>query len=876
MSAKKNPFKRVNVSNHQEVDLETLFRDLKSRSSDIRDLYASQADILRSYHNDFSEFSDVSLELPTGTGKTLVGLLIAEWRRKFRQERVLYLCPTKQLAYQVGNHSKDYGIKTHVFVGSKRDYPRKELYEYRSNNIIAISTYSGLFNIKPGIDDPQTIILDDAHSAHSYISSNWSLTINRHDEAEVFSEILCIFEKDLPQNFVNSIHKYEGGQSYSKTEKIPLGSVYRHLSVLREVLESARNKTKNPNIIFPWLNIQEGLQACHIYISTTEISIRPYIPPTLTHKPFAGANQRVYMSATLGRGGELERITGIRGIKRIPTPKTFISRGVGRRFFMFPDLSKDQTDYSSWLAEKLLSTDRTLVLCPNNVVTRKFLDIANSCYPKLNVLTAKDIEEDLTPFTESTHSLLLLTNRYDGIDLPHGICKQVIIDDLPSRTNLQETFLEDRLGLDFLFRERIKTRIEQASGRCTRSDTDNAAIIMLGKRLLDFCIRNENQELFHPELRAEIQFSLKQDNTPNELDKMLDSFLKKDENWKEFAEESIAGLRSTKMTFDTKITDMLANVVKDEVDFTYALWAGDFESAIKYGKKVIDGLSGNDVAAYRALWYFFTAGSAYIQSKDNKDFENVVSDLISRAKSVCKTVSWFPNEMKFMLPNSEMKKESVELNAIQVEEMVNVLNNLGSTGPGFTKRIEKVENLLKSTDSKKFDKGVAMLGELLGFASSNPKGSATPDCYWKLGHDILFLFEGKSDESPENGISVQNCRQTSGHLNWAKSKKELKDIENAYCILLTPKFTVDEDALPHADNINFFSISDIIKMFQKTKTALIEARTIMITISTNELKTKLLQKITEMDLTVEKLRELFTTTTIFDLPKSQQANNKNN
>jgi hypothetical protein len=28
------------------------------------------------------------------------------------------------------------------------------------------------------------------------------------------------------------------------------------------------------------------------------------------------------MSATFGSGGELERITGIGGIKRIPTPKT--------------------------------------------------------------------------------------------------------------------------------------------------------------------------------------------------------------------------------------------------------------------------------------------------------------------------------------------------------------------------------------------------------------------------------------------------------------------------------------------------------------------------------------------------------------------------
>jgi superfamily II DNA or RNA helicase len=45
--------------------------------------------------------TDLALELPTGTGKTLVGLLIAEWRRQTGNERVLYLCATRQLAHQV-------------------------------------------------------------------------------------------------------------------------------------------------------------------------------------------------------------------------------------------------------------------------------------------------------------------------------------------------------------------------------------------------------------------------------------------------------------------------------------------------------------------------------------------------------------------------------------------------------------------------------------------------------------------------------------------------------------------------------------------------------------------------------------------------------
>jgi superfamily II DNA or RNA helicase len=50
---------------------------------------------------------DVALHLPTGSGKTLVGLLIAEWLRRKNHERVVYLCPTRQLVNQVAEQATD-------------------------------------------------------------------------------------------------------------------------------------------------------------------------------------------------------------------------------------------------------------------------------------------------------------------------------------------------------------------------------------------------------------------------------------------------------------------------------------------------------------------------------------------------------------------------------------------------------------------------------------------------------------------------------------------------------------------------------------------------------------------------------------------------
>jgi superfamily II DNA or RNA helicase len=77
-----------------------MFRDL-DRDSSVKYLYAHQDRVLEGYYQNHLQTKDLALELPTGTGKTLVGLLIAEYRRRALKERIVFLCPTKQLCCQV-------------------------------------------------------------------------------------------------------------------------------------------------------------------------------------------------------------------------------------------------------------------------------------------------------------------------------------------------------------------------------------------------------------------------------------------------------------------------------------------------------------------------------------------------------------------------------------------------------------------------------------------------------------------------------------------------------------------------------------------------------------------------------------------------------
>jgi hypothetical protein len=472
------------------------------------------------------------------------------------------------------------------------------------------------------------------------------------------------------------------------------------------------------------------------------------------------------------------------------------------------------------------------------------------------ILNASDVEKSMKTFSSSKHATLTLANRYDGIDIPSKVCRLLIIYGLPSGTNLQEAFLEDKLGLDVLLRERIKTRISQAAGRCTRSDTDNVAVVMIGRRLLDFCMKRENQWLFNTELRAEIQFSLDQETGDlTKIDAMLQSFFDRDENWTA-AEQDIVELRDLENHADSAITDILASVAADEVEFSYSLWSGNYKEAVRLGNSVTDELTDSRLSAYRALWFYFTAYAAYATSKDDSSYTKVAEKLMSRAIHTCKTVSWFANALRSMLPSDKLRAVANELETMATEGIADALQDMGSSGPGFQRKMEEVDRLLGQKNHSQFDRGMLELGSLLGFTSWKPDSQAAPDCVWQLGNDVAFLLEGKSEASPDGPISVDDCRQTSGHLKWAGADQRLKDCRSTFSILVTPRTALDKIAVPHAKGVYLMTPADMKEIFERTRVMLSTVRGAMTDELDAEFKERIVSELVSADLTPGSVRKL--------------------
>ncbi|MFE3845926.1 DEAD/DEAH box helicase family protein [Thermoplasmatota archaeon] len=740
-------FKKVESNSKVEYSPESIFRDIRGKSPDIKGIWSHQADILRQYQMEYQDSHDVSLELPTGAGKTLVGILLGLYRRKKFGEKILYLCPTKQLAYQVLAHSKDYNIKCHLFIGKQKDYLQKEFSEYQTGEAIAISTYSSLFNIKPRFDTPDIIIFDDAHASENYISSFWSLEINRFDNKDIFFKIISLFENMIPKYLLRSIGKENPNlRERKQVDMIPEPYYWDRLENLRDIFEE--NIVDGENLFFQWQNMQKNLESCILYISWYEILIRPWIPPTLTHLPFSKAKQRIYMSATLGSGGELERIIGVPKIDRIKIPSGWEKQGSGRRFFIFPDYSFTPKEYFPWLIDLINKFDRSLVLCPDFQTINDFKKICLKLGMKQSILTAKDIEDNLDCFSGKTNTVLILANRYDGLDLPGDTCRHLMLNNLPIAVNIQERFLHDRLSIISLLKDRIATRITQASGRTTRGDSDFSLITIVGRRLFDFCANKSNRFVMHPELQAEIEFGIDQSNVKElkELSLLIDLFIKQEEQWKE-ADNNIRQLRNG---FEKNIDDQtktLNSIVKDEVNYQYQLWNNNYELALTYSRRIIDKLPQEKFEGYRGLWCY-NAGNVsrkLAEIKSSSEIKKTSDTYYQEATNCSKTISWF-SEFLNIYKTKDMSLEIDLFSSYAVEKIQENLSNLGGIGTLFEKKIDEIKELINKNDSKPFELGLTELGKLLGFEAYHPKVDSYPDSVWRLGDRFAMIFEEKSDD----------------------------------------------------------------------------------------------------------------------------------
>lgn len=800
-------FKKTKASSLSTDTAEALFRDLHGKK--IQGLLAHQADILREYQDSALDDADVALQGPTGSGKTLVGVLLAEWRRRRFGERVVYLCPTVQLVHQVATEANTkYGIKVTAFTGTKHSYGASDKTAYLAGDTVAITTYSSLFNSNPYFDDPQLIILDDAHAAENYISKAWSLRVDRHAAAPTYELLASMVAPWIGEVAYARIRTYpDDPLERTWVDQLPSTVLSEHHDELAAFFDAHASATDD--IKYAWRMLKGHLHACHLYFSPREFLLRPLIPPTTSHAPFANAKQRVYMSATLGEGGDLERLTGRRTIRRLKLPKGWDAQGVGRRFFIFGESALTESQRRNLVAEMTRRAGRILALVPDDLSGQSLREWFTNDLG-IPAFDAKQLQDSKDVFTQAPLAAAVLANRYDGIDFPEGECRLLVMQGLPSSTNLQERFFVERLGAIALLNDRILTRVTQAFGRCTRSATDYAAVVVLGEALHKYLLTSDRRKFMHPELQAEIEFGIDQsrDGSVDEFLENFDSFLAQNDEWAAANEEIIAR-RSDRRSAAFPGSEDLRNAVAHEVAYTNALWQADFEGALEAARQVLTSLNAPELRGYRALWHYLAATAAHHAAKRGAtSLAAVARENMRQAAAAAQGIPWLRDAARAIEPNDMTEKIVASLRLGRAVERIeaNLLRFGILNDRSFDAAERRIWEGLAGSDTAAFERSHAELGQLLGFESGHGSSDASPDVWWTIDGDLTIVFEDHSGGQTTTSLNANKARQAASHPNWIRTNVPLAKRAAVIPVLISPISTVDRDAHPHLSDVRFWEL----------------------------------------------------------------------
>lgn len=758
---------------------EELFGRLHVSDDRLDNLWSEQADVLRTYASEHAGDPDVALELPTGSGKTLVGLLVAEWRRLKLDERTAFVCPTNQLARQVFSKSLGYGIDPVLLIGSSEEWNPADQTRFDRAEALAITNYNHIFNRTPRIE-AQTLVLDDAHTAEGPVANRWSLRFTRESVRETYMSIVDLLVDELPKSHLRALRNEGLDPSRRRYVEVvlPDGS-HRVSDRLAEIIDPAVNGMSE---WFAWDAINAHLETCLIYVSWREILIRPFVAPTFTQESFSAANQRIYLSATIGAGGELERSFGHEPIKRIPKPAAWDHEGSGRRYMIAPSAGRDGDEANHLIQDIVDQIGRVLVLTPSGWRLQR---VAQRVLPdEMPTLVADDIEQSLDVFTQSDRAALLLANRYDGIDLPGDACRLIVMSGLPTGTHLQEHFLDRRLGARHALSERIRTRITQGAGRATRSRRDTAIVVLHGDDLVGFLTPKEDREALRSEIQAELEIAFSTAELPqDEVLQSVESFLAQDADW-EPTENYLRKFAEGHPQQDPPGAEQLTAAAPYEILAWREAWRADYDAAVAAAQQVCAALNHPTMETYRAFWLALAASWSVVSG--GSEAPRTVA-LTREADMATRRMQWRPS-LKQTAPSGDLTDdEALAARAGKATQWI----RRRFQSPKFERKLTALEAGIEDPEAKGFENALKTLGQLLGFDADRPaQEEAAPDGVWQDGSRAWIIWEAKTEEDPAGKISAEETRQANSHIDWVRHNYSWADPDQEITVMVSPKEAV--------------------------------------------------------------------------------------
>jgi len=750
------------------------------KSKKFSSLWPAQADVLVSYSKYIAQ-TDLGIELPTGAGKTLIALLIAEiWRAAGR--KVAILSANKTLAKQMLSEAQALGIPAVLMQGKKTDIPGPDKRAYQRAQRVAIMNYWVYFNQGPVIDPADLLIMDDAHLAEHCLHSLFSVEISKFQHEELFQTVATELIDSFPEYGVlaDALSSESPGGTPPELLSFFDQEVVAHR--LRQIVDASPALSKDMDLSFRWARLRGSLNEANIYLGTNAIWIRPYVYPLVAFAHYADSAQRLYVSATIGDPSDVSRRLGVRPITKIPVDAAHAEKTSGRRLVVMNRIEEE--DIPNKLAKVILAAlkihPKSVWLCSSRVDAEKYKSSVSAWLNKNGFVghptwLLSSLGDEIDEFKQSAQGHLFVAGRFDGMDFKADECRLVVITTLPRAIDLQEEFICAYLRDSGFMRRRLNQRVVQALGRCNRGDDDFGVYVLADRRFAAHFGRESNREGIPRHMVAEIDMA--QDNAEiddADLVKKVKAFLTKD-----FAvyDSDLAGyLDSVPATPVATSQAIPSEVTHAEVMGWTALFSShNYELSADKFEEVWEGYLKANVIEMGAYQKWIWAKTVSLQSAQEQPKAKARSfELADEAIKRGGAASWF-NRLRSSLNRAKSERtktgagSQMDYAAIVSRAFDDHLEQLWDKDR-INKHCKKVSDGLASDKHQQFVEALELLGKLLGYQASRPKGKAVTDNRWRgiFGQTReVITFEAKIEQADGNAITPTHMGQAHNQLNRA-------------------------------------------------------------------------------------------------------------
>lgn len=514
-------------------------------------LRVEQDQVLKSWFARRNE-RDLVIKQNTGGGKTVVGLLAAQSSLNEGVGTAAYLVPDTYLVKQVIDEANALGLAV-------TDDPHSN--QFRSGNAILVCTFEKVVNGRstfglagsPYVTRIGTVVVDDAHAA--LIAARKQFTLDVPVGHPAYDKAISVFGPELKrQSPRHGAALLEGDRCAPL--RIPFWSWAEKYERVTALIATSADDSNAKGVFFSWPLLADHLRLAVATISNRGLQLRTPCPPIDQIPAFHLAIRRIYLTATLADDGVLVTELGADAdsVRTPITPER--ASDLGDRVILAPAALNPRVidDTVRAMARQFSRGDRDgdgrPEADPVNVVVLVLSDRAADAWGDHadHVLHVKDMKPIVDRMVGGEHlGVVVLVNKYDGVDLPGGACRLLVVDGVPTPLDPGEQREAGALAGSPTMRTRKVQRIEQGMGRGIRDAEDYCAVLLLGNELALSLVDPADLELFSPATRAQIGFSQRlaemiEGEGLGAVREALDLFLNREEDLKDASSQATAGV----------------------------------------------------------------------------------------------------------------------------------------------------------------------------------------------------------------------------------------------------------------------------------------------------------------------------------------------